>query len=278
MLEFSDEPKRLVSTFLAYRNDIDIYTEDELKDKEFYKVLFSRLLDSKIKINDITPLGSKNTVIERCKNEPNNGRKKLFIIDGDIKFIYRSTPSLKNLYVLEGYCIENFLFDKESVINFIYLNCGTKSKAEIESTLEFEKWLNGYSISLIDLFLHYALVDYFGGCFTLHNIHKFHSKDDYIEELVTRDIDHLKKEILNLTTEEEYQKKMNELKSRWDYSLDNLMTIVSGKDYLIPILLIKTNCFKKSKAFPSLEEAKFTLVQICNLDRLGKLKSTIEAL
>ena len=53
MLEYSDEPKRLVSTFLTYRNDVDIYTEDEETDKEFYKVLFSRLIKPEIKINDV---------------------------------------------------------------------------------------------------------------------------------------------------------------------------------------------------------------------------------
>ena len=163
MLELSDESKRLVSTFLTYRNEIDIYTEDELKDKEFYKVLFNRLLENKIKINDITPLGGRKNVISRCETEPDNGRKKIFIIDGDVTIIHgKNIPSLKNLFVLDAYCIENFVLDKQSVINFIYLNCASKPKEEIELELNFEVWLNSYSNKLVDLFIHFAITDFFG--------------------------------------------------------------------------------------------------------------------
>lgn len=50
-LEFSSEQEQVASIFTAYRNDIDIYTEDENKDKPFYKKLFIRLLkDSGINI------------------------------------------------------------------------------------------------------------------------------------------------------------------------------------------------------------------------------------
>ena len=34
-LEFSSEQEQVASIFTAYRNDIDIYTEDENKDKPF---------------------------------------------------------------------------------------------------------------------------------------------------------------------------------------------------------------------------------------------------
>lgn len=279
MLELSDEPKRLVSTFLAYRNDIDIYTEDELKDKEFYRVLFSRLLENKININDITPLGSRKNVITRCETEPNNGRKKIFIIDGDVTIIHgKDLPSLNNLFVLDAYCIENFVIDKQSVLNFIYINCASKPKEEIENELEFEKWLGGYSIKLVDLFIHFGIADFFDGKFKLFNAYKFHPKDNFSEELVEQDIENLKAEILHLTTKENYETKYEELKNQWTNCISSLLTIVSGKDYLIPILLFKTQNYKKSKAMSTVEEAKFMLAQNCNLDRLSKLKAAIEAL
>jgi hypothetical protein len=279
MLELSDEPKRLVSTFLTYRNEIDIYTEDELKDKEFYKVLFSRLLDGKVKVNDITPLGARTNVIRRCETEPENGRKKIFIIDGDVTIIHgKDIPTLKNLFVLDAYCIENFVLDKQSVLNFIYLNCASKPKKEIEDELKFEDWLSSYSNKLVDLFIHFGIADFFGGKFTLFNAHKFHNKENYFEEIVEQDIEKLKAEILLLTTEADYELKYEELNNQWTNCISSLMTIVSGKDYLIPILLLKTQCFKKSKAMPTVEEAKFMLAQNCNLDRLSKLKEAIEAL
>jgi hypothetical protein len=278
MLELSDEPKRLVSTFLTYRNDIDIYTEDELKDKEFYKVLFNRLLDNKIRINDITPLGSKRNVIDRCQTEPDNGRKKLFIIDGDVTIIHgKDIPALKNLFVLDAYCIENFVLDNESILQFIYLHCASKSKEEIEKELNLDVWLSNYANKLVDLFIHFAIVDFFGGKFTLFNAHKFNPKENYSEELVEADIEKLKADILLLTTKENYDIKYEELKLQWTTCIASLLTIVSGKDYLIPIILFKTQYYKKSKALPSTDEAKFMLAQYCKLDRLANLKTAIEA-
>ena len=64
-LEFSSEQEHISSFFMAYRNDIDIYTEDEMKDKVFYKKLFSRLLnETGLIVNDVYPLGASEKVIE----------------------------------------------------------------------------------------------------------------------------------------------------------------------------------------------------------------------
>ncbi|WP_028787950.1 DUF4435 domain-containing protein [Terrimonas ferruginea] len=283
MIELSEEAKRLTSTFLAYRNDIDIFTEDEEKDKEFYKVLFKRLVKNDIIINDITPLGNKDAVLRRCHNEPENGRKKIFIVDGDVSIIHgNGIPVMKNLFVLNAYCIENFLFDRDTMIHFIYLNCATKPREVIEKEVDFENWLEQYSEFFIELFIHFSLADYFGKYYTLYNANKYHiaTKETFTfcPDLVSQDIESIKSSILETTSESDYLTKYTELKQKWATSLNSLFTIVSGKDYLIPILLIKTQCFKKSNALPSLEELKLSLIQFSNLDRLQELKSRIEAL
>jgi len=281
MLSYTDEAKRLVSTFLTYRNDVDIYTEDEEKDTEFYKALFTRLLNSNIKINDVTPLGCKDNVIERCKNELNSERKKIFIVDGDIAIINDRTIVLERLFVLDRYCIENFLIDKESTCNFIYLNCGTKSKEQIHHDLEFDNWLASYSETLINLFIHFAIINFYGGKFTLFNANKYHIKKNgnYIfdNSLVLQDIEILKNEAIASFGLENYEKKLNELQNKWAYNVANLLTVVSGKDYLIPMLLIKTQMFKPSKSMPSLEEVKINLVNQFDVRNLQKLKDFIEA-
>lgn len=283
MLEFNEESKRLVSTFFTYRNDIDIYTEDEIKDKEFYKFLFKKLLNNSVRINDITPLGCKENVIKRCIEEPLNGRKKLFIVDSDINIIHGfNVPNLQNLYVLDGYCIENLLLDEESIIKYVYHNCATKSIEEIEAELDFQNWLKPYSEPLINLFLHFALVDLFDGVFTLYNANRFHTilkGQLYFNAFeVEKEILKIKNEILESHSLEDYEYNLDQLQSQWDDNLGNLLTIVSGKDYLIPILLIKTLQFKKSKSIPSLEEVKMSLVNLGDLQRLKSLKNRIESL
>lgn len=283
MISLNEEPLRLTSTFRAYRNDIDIYTEDNDKNKEFYKVLFKRLLKNEIIINDITPLGCKDSVIKRCNEEPENGRKKIFIVDGDVTFIHgKDIPVHKHLYILEGYCIENFLIDKETIIHFMYMNCGTKPIEQIESELNYNDWLNEYSTMFIDLFIHFALINYYGGYFTLFNANKYHVKEGeeivFKTELVKADILKTKEDILKLVSFEDYNLKYQDLTSKWSNSIENLTTIVSGKDYLIPLLLLKTKQFKKSKALPTLEEIKFSLVHSSSLNKLSNLKKTIENL
>ena len=236
-----------------------------------------------IRINDITPLGNKDNVKKRCQEEPDNGRKKIFIIDGDVSIIHgRDIPQMKNLFVLDAYCIENFLFEENSILNFIYLNCATKSIEDISKEVNFTDWLAEYSDMFIELFIHFALANYFGKIYTLYNANKYHVREKKTNtlspELVQNDIDSIKQSILESVSLEDYDAKHRELREQWTNCLTSLLTIVSGKDYLIPILLIKTQCFKKSNALPSLEEVKLALAQFSNLDRLQKLKTTIEAL
>lgn len=280
MLRYTEETKRLVSTFLTYRNDVDIYTEDETKDREFYKALFSRLLSPAIKINDVTPLGSKKKVVERCKNEPKGERKKVFIVDGDIGLINGEKLEIENLFVLDRYCIENFLIDDISTCNFIYLNCGTKSKEELKLEINFENWLDQYSECLMNLFIHFAIINSIGEKFTLYNANKYHIKnyENLVLDinLVNKDIQSLSNEIINLIGIDEYEVKLKELQDKWAINTDNMLKIVSGKDYLIPILLIKSQEFKNSKSLPSLEEVKINLVQHFDIKKLDSLKHFIE--
>lgn len=281
MLEYTDESKRLVSTFLQYRNDIDIYTEDGPKSKEFYKVLMSRLLEDGVRIVDITPLGSKKNVIERCEKEPENGRSKIFIVDGDICIIHGSKiPKLKNLYVLDAYCIENLLLNKESIINFIYLTCASKSKEEVEDQLSFENWLFEYSSDFILLFLHFAILDHIEQPFKILHALTFHhfKKDVYnfspadIQETIAK----LKEQILEVISNDEYDNRLVDLQKKWNVSISTLLTIVSAKDYLIPVILLKCGEIKGTKQLASVLDVKFNLAQYCSLERLESLKNAIE--
>ena len=186
MIRYSLKAKRLYSKFFSYRNDVDIYTEDEQKDKEFYNKLFSRLLNgSDIKINDITPLGCKQNVITRCKEEPESDRKKIFIVDGDIDLIFdNNEKGIKNLFVLDAYCIENLIIDERASTEFLYLNLGIESKENVNKALNFEKWINYNSEALIDLFLHFSISKEIGQNFILYNANRFtkiHKKETVLD-------------------------------------------------------------------------------------------------
>lgn len=283
MLGFSSQIQRLVSTFMTYRNDIDIYTEDEEKDKEFYRSLLKKLVPTSIRINDVTPLGSKRNVLDRCQKELPNGRKKLFIVDGDINLINEKTVyTLPNLYVHDAYCIENLLIDRESVLKFIYMQCAVKSEEEIEQLVDYENWLSAYSKELINLFLHFAIADLFNLPFTLGNAYQFHKKngDDFIfdEDATKLEIDKLKRYIIDKVAQSDYERELTRLKATWAFNENNFLKAVSGKDYLFPILLLKAMSFKKSKSKPSLEEMKISLVNFSSLNKFSRLRDVLVAI
>ncbi|MEQ9413306.1 MAG: DUF4435 domain-containing protein, partial [Cyclobacteriaceae bacterium] len=101
--------------FFAYRNDVDIFTEDRVADKEFYKSIFKRLFQGKIKINDVTPLGCKANVLDAYDTQnPKPKRKQYYIVDGDLDLINGTNrKEEKNLIVLDSYCIENYLINED---------------------------------------------------------------------------------------------------------------------------------------------------------------------
>jgi len=283
MLSFNSGIQRLVSTFLTYRNDVDIYTEDEEKDKEFYKLLLNKLVDRNIRINDVTPLGSKSNVLDACRNELPNGRKKLFIVDGDINLVNeKETLSLPNLYIHNAYCVENLLIEKEGVCKFIYFQCATKSASTIETELAYEDWLEPYTALIVKLFLTFAVLNSFGLPFKLFSAYKYHivrkNKYEFDKTLLTKDIESLESEALMHISKNDFDNEMSRLSGKWITNLETLLTIVSGKDYLVPILLIKALEFKQSQAKPSQQEFKLLMVQISDLKRFLPLKQTIESL
>jgi len=277
MLSYNQESKRLVATFKQYRNDIDIFTEDENKDREFYSVLFQRLLkDTDITINDITPLGCRANVINRCKNEPDNGRKKIFIVDGDIYIIYKKkTEKLKNLFILDSYCIENYIVDEDSCTQFAYNLLGTKPISEIKNKIKFDEWINSLTVPLIDLFIHFSILHEINGRFNLYNAYKFIVKGTIDISLVNKEIDLVKSEILEIISIDKYNELLEKRNSIWTKSPDTFMKIVSGKDYILPLVQIKVQEIRKLKGLFSNESLKVLLAQFCKLDRLERLKKTI---
>ena len=277
MLTYNKETKRLISTFKQYRNDIEIYTEDENKDREFYRILFQRLLEhTNITINDITPLGCRNNVIERCKHEPINGRKKIFLVDGDIFIIYKNnTDKLENLFILDSYCIENFIIDEHSCSQFAYNLIGTLPVEEIKRKLQYDEWIDNLASPLINLFIHFSILHEVNGKFTLYNANKFITKGTLDFDLVNKEIAVVKTAILDTISEVDYQKLLTIRENSWSKTPENFLRIVSGKDYLLPLVQLKVQEIRKLKGLFTNEAIKSLLAQFCKLDRLEPLKSAL---
>ncbi|WP_430974340.1 DUF4435 domain-containing protein [Sunxiuqinia rutila] len=288
MLKYNYNTLSVLSNFFKYRNDIDIFTEDKIEDKEFYKLLFNRLVGEEIKINDITPLGCKTNVLRKydeLKNE--NSRRRLFIVDGDLELINGENRSNdESLFVLNGYCIENFIICEQAAIELLYLS-NSEDKEVLRSRLSFSNWLKSLEPALIDLFLHLALLRVLGGGPKLKKASDFlvqkkgkptfdliklqHYRDTIIVDIILIIRNAGEADPLSI-----YISELNRLRAIWTNNTTTLLQIVSGKNYLLPLLNFHIKaCINKGSSLFDTKSFKMVLARFCNLNRLDDLRAAI---
>lgn len=104
------------SVFYYQFNDISFYIEDKFQENFFLCIL--RNLFPDIRIEKIFPLNGKKNVIEQSQqNLPD--KKKVYIVDKDFDDLLDKIVDSPNLFYLDKYSIENYLFEEESIIQYI---------------------------------------------------------------------------------------------------------------------------------------------------------------
>lgn len=276
-LEYNFEERQLVSVFHQYRNDINIYTEDCEKDKAFYQQLFGRLMkNTDCQITDIFPIGDCNAVMEASRT--NLDARGFYLIDGDIYVIYAPRVHRPNLYVLDSYCIENFVIDEESVARLVYeLNGGMERLETIKEKLDFTHAFDLLLQPIIDLFFVMSLERKYVGAFELGEYDRYISSGKIFDgNKVQIAIDSKQKTLVqNVISGEILLDELNMLRKMYPYNNDTLLKIVSGKDYILPYL---KRYIKSKMGFNFMlpkETWKYHLAKYCNLERLEPLKDTI---
>lgn len=289
MLKFSTRALKAIPKLFSYRNDVDIYTEDKIADKEFYKSLFNNLFEGNLKLNDITPLGSKANVYDEFDNQDqDDGRRKYYIVDGDLDLITGTNRAEEgNLIVLDSYCIENYLIDEKGMAELTYLSCGTVPKDQIIKKINFDKWIGYNSDCLCELFCHLALSKKIGADSKIRNANEFimiQSKQRILNktkiksytEVVKKDILDKYKALGIQSPEEKYIEEIQALFDKWERSNENTLKIVSGKSYLLPLLQFRINfCIGKGKGLIPTESIKLFLAKNSSLSRLKYLTKRI---
>lgn len=290
MLKFKLSALKALPKLFAYRNEIDIYTEDKVADKEFYRVLFKRLFNEEVNVNDITPLGCKANVLNAYDSQDKKSmRKRLYIVDGDLDLIIGTNRKPEeNLVVLDSYCIENYLVDESAIIELIYYSNGTESKDIIKTKLNFSKWLSYNYDCLINMFLHLAILKQFGGGPKVRNANEFlkqHFKQVILDDSkIATYSEEIKKEIIDLlrdkghtNPETVYEQELTKLKTAWPSQQEVFLRIVSGKNYLLPLLQHRIiHCVNKGKSMFSKDSLKLFLANHAKLDRLDFVKNSIK--
>lgn len=272
-----------IGLFFRYKNSVDVFVEDNY-DEEFYLVLINRVFSKTgHKIEKLLPLGSKANVINACSSDQGpRDVKRVYIVDADLELITNKNDyQLKYLFVLEKYCIENYLLDQESIIEIIH-DYLVIDKDKIRKQLSYENWLKGISKDLIELFLHYAIckevcpsiptisLGIGNLCVTNKNIPVL------CETKCNQRVNSIKSEILNVISQEEYNERIYELRNKWKYSVETLTKIVSAKDYLIPLLEFRFHKFKTTKSVNMRRETlRLRLGKLCDITELTKISNNV---
>lgn len=277
MIEYTTAANQLCSIFTQYRNTINIYTEDEQKDKKFYKTLFSRLLDNTgIVINDITPLGGCSQVIDACSQDTDS-HPKLYIVDGDIHLMTSPKNAQSHLYVLDRYCIENFLVDKESYYKvFDDLDCEHEEET-IKGLVDFENMLNDAVNPMMELFCYFAVSQDVLGVFRLKHVTQI-MRDGMIDstKLINEEA-FVKNDVISNSgiTSEEFNQLLSEKQTLYSATSENLQKYVSGKSYLMPYIVEYTKKKLNQNIGITKEGWKYHFSKYCQLEPLEGLKDAI---
>lgn len=268
------------SVGLLYRRlqDIEIYVEDE--DSEiFYMQLFSRLLDGTAKIKKIIPLNGRKNVIDGARRHKDDS-PKVYIIDGDL---YWSSNLFQNdinrLYVHNFYCIENALFCINAAAKIIQESLGNVTFEHARELLKWNDWLDDITPHLVKLFIIFSVA------FKLKPSIKttargfnsiITSKKNKIPYLDPIKIDSQYEQVFNCLKGEFSEEVINnEIESVMKFAEIHGINIVSGKDFLIPLL-----CFKIKEVCGvslTVNSRNFRLASHCDIDKLASLKEFIKS-
>lgn len=272
--------KSASALFYEEYNDVDIYIEDAAEGyRKIFKELLNKALGTKFKIEQVFPLGNREQVIEECrKNQISDGRKKVYIVDGDLHILNDSPASaLNGLYVLPRYCVENYLFCENAI-------CQTADEEEcemeidqIKTTIDFNSWLTDNENLLLDLFIVYAI------CFKHipqeqtvgYKVSKLCNSNSGIvnPDKVQARKNELTTKLINFFGEERLNTEIEIIKERIKEKDKKLLRFVSGKDYLLPLLITRLQSFLR---FPSNSIAvRLRLAKKANADELKEIETYI---
>lgn len=125
--------------FFFQFNDVSFYVEDEEQENFFFCILTNLFPD--IRIEKIFTLGGKDNVIEEA-SENQDDKKKVFIVDKDFDDFLGEIVSYTNLFYLDRYSIENYLFEQDAIIGYIISEKPKLRRTDIANQFDIEDLLS----------------------------------------------------------------------------------------------------------------------------------------
>lgn len=270
--ERSVQAKAAKSVFFEDVNDIDIYIEDTAFGyPKLFTVLFSRLLNDQYRVNKVFPLGGRTAVVEQ-HNEHSSDRPSLYIIDGDLFLLTGDTVNNQSgLYKFPYYCVENILCDQDAILTIMDEEEPVKNLDDLEGLFNYQEWLLNNEDKLFSLFVEYAISMTLNPqeqtvAFKVSDLVSCNKGELDNTKLLNR-TEALKQMSIGCSSLEAYESTRNEILTNFELSGLNKLDVISGKDYLFPLLKTRAKSLVKTKI--SDLNFKLRLAKSCNVNSIS---------
>ena len=231
---------RALGLLTSHNNDVEIYVEDAGIPNLWVKLL-RKYLPRNIRLNNVNVLGSKTNVIGACKvDQEFDGRKKLYIIDGDMDLLTgKNKPKLRHLYRLRSYCVENYILDESALVSAVMVVNTRIDEVTARRQVDLFGWLERNRRCLESLFVCYAVTYEMKKSlqtvgFSVYELVKGGGDFDLCERKISIRVMELYRRI-RIDFSREYTRNVYE-RIRMNAEAINVELYVSGKDYIFPLI------------------------------------------
>lgn len=283
MLERSSAARYASSVFFERYNDFDVYIEDTAEGYDkIFATLLSRASRSHISLQRVFPLGSRPKVIEAAESElqdqDKRGRKSVFVVDGDLYLLCGEFEELPaNVVRLPRYCVENFLFDQSALHDLLDDEDANREMEQLKRAFDHDGWVRRSTPYLRELFIVFAVAHKLrsgiktvkcGGSAICAS--ELADVDEgkvaaIVENILTDLVTHFGQEVVDTIR--------SEVEGRIDASHCFVSTYVSGKDFLLPLMIVRLRALTKTKA-PNLN-LKIRFAKKCDTTALSDVVKAI---
>lgn len=285
--KFSEVQKILRRVFKKGDGLIHVFTEDKKEDQIFYELLLTRLNSETLKIASITPLGSRADVMKKSLEDKSPQAPSLYIIDGDIDLLMSAPIESKNLIGLDRYCIENYLCCENGLISLLQTNYG-ETTDYYRSRLEFHSILHKFCKVFLKITIRYHVAqdlkcstgfkkasDFFhirpGGVFELDK-NKVNDEILRVEKIIK---DKLKQKGIK-SFKAEMERLINEVEANNTFTVNQYLKVISGKDFILPILEKKIKLVEGRLNNWTTDQIKRNLAERIDIRSLDRIKLKME--
>ena len=245
---YSARAARALGYLNANRNEVEIYVEDTSAPNLWLKLL-KNYFPNHVQLESVNLLGSRTMVVEACRaDQERDGRKKLYIIDGDLDLLIgKEKPRLRYLYRLRGYCVENYLLSNEAMAAAVTSVDALAPMRSARQMIDLEGWIARNGNLLVGLFICYAVVyELRAEMGTVsYSVHRLIDQGSRQYDLCARKVGARVFELYKAVREKKGKAETRAAvdKARTNAAKLGAKRLVSAKDYIIPVLfeLVRAN-------------------------------------